>query len=180
MSPYDVAAATLLPSEALEGGIVDPPVLPGESAEGSAGAERLALRAGGLQLFCAHDAGREVLLPPPFSRLPHTPEWLLGVANVRGALVPVVDLAMVFGLERRDEQRAYVLISGSGDRTIGLVVDALPVLQRIEASRRLDSVPPHPALLTGHVTGAIEHTGTTWLDIDLDGLLQTLSERIAA
>lgn len=169
----------LRPTEALDGGIIAPPAEANESSMVAA-VERLAIRIGSLHLLCAPDTGREVLLPPPASRLPHTPEWLLGVANVRGALVPVVDLAMAFELERIDERRAYLLISGAGDNAIGLLVDGLPVLQRIDASRRLDGIPPHPEMLTGHVLGALDHAGATWLDVALGGLFRTLGERIAA
>lgn len=168
------------PSEALTGGIVEPPGETDPTADAGAGEERLAVRIGGLHLLCAPDAGREVLLPPPASRLPHTPAWLLGVANVRGALVPVVDLAIAFGLERAADRRAYLLISGQGDSTVGLLVDGLPVLQRIDASRRFQGIPPHPELLKGHVRGAIDHAGATWLDIELTGLFETLAAQIAA
>lgn len=176
----DFAGAMLRPTEALDGGIVAPPGPAGESAADAAAMERLAIRIGNLHLLCASDAGREVLPPPPASRLPHTPEWLLGVANVRGALVPVVDPAMAFGLDRIDARRAYLLISGAGDSTIGMLVDGLPVLMHLGAGRRLDGIPPHPELLAGHVLGAWEHAGATWLEVALDGFFQTLGERIAA
>ena len=91
-APAAGSGAPLRPTEALDGGIVAPPGQAGESAADFAARERLAVRIGNLHLLCAPDAGREVLTPPPASRLPHTPEWLLGVANVRGALVPRVRL----------------------------------------------------------------------------------------
>ena len=177
--PGAVADAMLRPTEALDGGIVALPGQADESAADSAARERLAIRIGNLRLLCAPDAGREVLTPPPVSRLPHTPEWLLGVANVRGALVPVVDLAMAFGLERIDARRAYLLISGAGDSTIGLLVDGLPVLQRFEAAERLSGVPPHPQMLTGHVYGAFESKSAIWIDVNIQGLLDTLGDLIA-
>ncbi len=174
------AGTALRPTEALEGGIVAPPAELDESAATGAAVERLAIRIGSLNLLCAPEAGREVLLPPPVSHLPHTPEWLLGIANVRGALVPVVDLAVAFGLEHTNERRAYLLISGTGDNAMGLLVDGLPVLQRIDLSRRLDSIPPHPEMLGGHVLGAADHAGVIWLEVALGGLFQTLAGRIAS
>lgn len=171
-------APGLRPTQALEGGIVDPPAEK-DVAQTEGTIERLAIRVGGLHLLCDPDAGREVLLPPTVSRLPHTPEWLLGIANVRGALVPVADLALAFGLERHSDHRAYLLISGSGENAMGLLVDGLPVLQHIDTRKRLDGIPPHPEMLKSHVRGAMLHAGSTWLDVELNGLFRTLGERIA-
>jgi len=167
----------LRPTEALDGGIVDPPAEK-KDAQADGTVERLAIRVGGLNILCDPDAGREVLLPPTVSRLPYTPEWLLGVANVRGALVPVVDLALAFGFECRSDRRAYLLISGGGANAMGLLVDGLPVLQRIDSGKRLEGIPPHPEILKGHVRGAMAHAGTTWLDVELNNLFQTFGERI--
>lgn len=165
------------PTEALDGGIIDPPVEM-DIAQTEGTVERLAVRVGGLNLLCDPDAGREVLLPPTVSRLPYTPEWLLGVANVRGALVPVVDLASAFGFEPRVDRRAYLLISGSGEGAMGLMVDGLPVLQHIDSGKRLDGIPPHPEFLKGHIRSAMVHAGSTWFDIELNGLFRTLGERV--
>lgn len=165
-------------AQALEGGIVDPPA-ERDAARSEDTVERLAIRVGGLHLLCDPDAGREVLLPPTVSRLPHTPEWLLGVANVRGALVPVVDLALAFALDRHSDHRAYLLISGSGENAMGLLVDGLPVLQHIQTGKRLDSIPPHPEMLKGHVRGAYRHAGAVWLDVNHEPLFETLARAIA-
>jgi len=178
--PVDFAGALLRPTEALDGGIVAPPEDAGRSATGTASVERMTIRIGNMHLLCAPDIGREVILPPPSSPLPHTPVWLLGVANVRGVLVPVVDLALAFGIEHMNDRRAYLLISGAGEDTIGLLVDGLPVLRRLESSERLNSMPPHPEMLTGHVYAAYEHGGAVWLDVDVRNVFKTLGEQIAA
>ncbi len=179
---YDArcAGALLRPTEALDGGIVDPTVEVDEAAASAATQERLAMRIGGLRLLCAPDVGREVLLPPAVSRLPNTPEWLLGVANVRGALVPVLDLATTFGVERDNAVRGYMLMAGSGDDAVGLLVDGLPILRWFEASEKLLGIPPHPEALQGHVIGAFERESAVWIDVDIRGLLGALSDRIGS
>lgn len=175
------AEAALRPSEALDGGFDQAAVeTPAADAAGAVlAAERLAVRVGNLHLLLAADAGREVILPLPASPLPHTPAWLLGIANVRGALVPVVDLAAALEVERNDLSRPYLLILGAGDDAIGLLVDGLPVLQRFESTGKLSGVPPHPSMLDGHVYGAFEHAGVVWLDIDIHGFLESVSELIS-
>ena len=174
------AGPLLRPTEALDGGIVNPPLEADEAAAGATTLERLAMHIGSLRLLCAPDVGREVLAPPPASRLPNMPEWLLGVANVRGALVPVLDLATAFGVERDNAVRGYMLIAGSGDDAVGLLVDGLPILRRFEISEKLLGIPPHPEALQSHVIGAFEREGAVWIDVDIRGLLGALGDRIGS
>ena len=57
-----------------------------------AGARRYGVLIGGLHLLLAGDGAVRVLEPPPVLRMPNTRAWFLGLANVRGSLVPVYDL----------------------------------------------------------------------------------------
>jgi chemotaxis signal transduction protein len=142
--------------------------------------ERLAFRVGPLGLLIPPDVGREVVLPPAVSRLPHLPAWFTGVANVRGLLLPVVDLAAAFAVERDQESRRYLLICGAGDDAIGLLVDGLPLPRNFEAAERMSGVPPHPEMLSGHVHGAYVRDGKVWLDTDAEGFIEALGEHVAA
>lgn len=69
-------------------------------------------------------AVREVTLPLRIDRLPQAPPAVLGVADYRGAIVPVVDLRARFGLPASDEPRKqkWVLLD-VGTRLVALVVD---------------------------------------------------------
>lgn len=69
-------------------------------------------------------AVREISLPLRIDRLPQAPPAVLGVADCRGAIVPVVDLRVRFGLPPSEEPRRqkWILLD-VGDRLIALVVD---------------------------------------------------------
>ncbi len=177
--PADAGSPSLLsPTAALDDGFLAPPA-DGDATDAAA-VERLAIRIGVLSLLLPADAGREVILPPPASSLPHTPAWLTGVANVRGTLVPVLDLAAAFEVERDERLRRYLLITGDATDPLGLLVDGLPVLRRFETGERLSGVPPHPPLLDGHLLGAYAQGATVWIDVDITGLLERIGERLAA
>lgn len=178
-TPADDPQPLLPPTVALDDGVIAPPAPADASADADA-VERLAVRVGPLHLLLPADAGREVILPPPASSLPHTPAWLVGVANVRGALVPVLDLAAAFEVERDERLRRYLLITGDTTDPLGLLVDGLPVLRRFESGERLSGVPPHPPLLDGHLLGAYAQGATVWIDVDITGLLDRIGERLAA
>jgi purine-binding chemotaxis protein CheW len=64
------------------------------------------------------------------TRLPHAPAYLLGVVNLRGAVVPILDLRRRFGLGEAIYGRTTVVIvvkvnSARGEVTAGMVVDAV-------------------------------------------------------
>jgi purine-binding chemotaxis protein CheW len=64
------------------------------------------------------------------TRIPHSPEHVLGVINLRGAVVPIVDLRMRFGVEQAPFGPTTVVIvvrvnGERGELTVGIVVDAV-------------------------------------------------------
>lgn len=75
----------------------------------------------------------------PVTPIPRAPLWVLGVIDLRGAIVPVVDLRRRFELPPAEFGPATVIIvlrvaSGSGERTIGLVVDEVSEVYDIDPS----------------------------------------------
>ena len=66
----------------------------------------------------------------PVTRIPNTPEYMQGVLNLRGTIVPIVDMRMRFSLEQVEYTPITVIIvlsvkSTNGERVIGLVVDSV-------------------------------------------------------
>ena len=58
--------------------------------------------------------------------LPHAPRFIRGVINLRGTVLPVVDLAMRLGLEETDpEDRNVIIVVDVASRVMGLRVDAV-------------------------------------------------------
>ncbi len=55
--------------------------------------------------------------------LPQAPSYLLGVINLRGAVVPILDFPLRLGLSLEDSARAVTVIVQTGERTFGLLVD---------------------------------------------------------
>jgi purine-binding chemotaxis protein CheW len=64
------------------------------------------------------------------TRIPHAPDYVLGVINLRGTVVPVLDLRRRFGIETIPFGPTTVVIvirvgGGRADKTVGIVVDAV-------------------------------------------------------
>lgn len=58
--------------------------------------------------------------------LPHAPDYVRGVINLRGSVLPVVDLARRLGIEAGEpNERSVIIVVDVGGRTVGLRVDAV-------------------------------------------------------
>lgn len=67
--------------------------------------------------------------------LPNQPEYLLGILNLRGLIVPIFDLRCRFGMGLTTATRAHVVIIVSVmDRTVGLLVDAVSDILTVQTS----------------------------------------------
>ena len=88
--------------------------------------ELIAFRIGS-QEFCVDiQAVREIRGWTPATPLPHSPGFVRGVINLRGAVLPVVDLAARLGLRSTEPTARHVIIvSRIGKQLVGLLVDAV-------------------------------------------------------
>lgn len=85
--------------------------------------------------------------------LPHAPSYILGVINLRGAVVPIVDLASRLGLAPlHPDERHVIIISVLGHQTVGFLVSAV---SDILAASPADVQPP-PNVGAADQSGFIE------------------------
>lgn len=58
--------------------------------------------------------------------LPDTPEYVKGVINLRGKVIPVIDVRLRFGIDERDyDERTCIIVVNLGGTTVGLIVDSV-------------------------------------------------------
>ncbi len=106
------------------------------SLANSANLEFVAFRVGS-QEFCIDIMGvREIRGWTQATPLPHAPSYVRGVINLRGAVLPIVDLAMRFGLGLTEPTaRSVIIVVQVQQQVIGLLVDAVSdILTVSEAS----------------------------------------------
>lgn len=92
---------------------------------------------------------REVLRPVPLTRVPHAPAALLGLANLRGAVLPILSLARLLGGAEAPPGPAARIVVVEGAATVGLLVERVARLGPAGEARALDL----PALLDGAFAG---------------------------
>jgi purine-binding chemotaxis protein CheW len=113
----------------------------------------LTVRAAGARMSLPAQAVAEVIKRPRLTRMPHAPPGLLGVAHLRGVVLPVVSLGQMLGLDGEDGDRVVVL---RRDPPVGLVVDGVEALGFADGEK--DDGDTRLRLSRAD--------GTPWLDLD--------------
>lgn len=110
---------------------------------------------------------REVLEPPVLTRVPGARPWLLGVANVRGDLLPVVDLGRFLGREASlRTQASRVIVLNADDVAAGFLVDGVSGFRSFApADQRHDLI--DDADPADGVLGAFVRDGAVWRVLSL-------------
>ncbi|MEO0136823.1 MAG: chemotaxis protein CheW [candidate division WOR-3 bacterium] len=75
---------------------------------------------------------REVTELPPFVPVPHAPNFILGLANIRGEIVPIISLRQRLGITG-EEQSNMILVIEEEERIAGLRVDGLWGTKKIDS-----------------------------------------------
>ena len=140
--------------------------------EAAAGGELIAFRLGA-QEFCLDIMSvRDIRGWTPTTPLPHAPACMKGVINLRGAVLPVVDLAARLGFAAAEPSARHVIIVAQvGSQTIGLLVDAVSDILTVEQG----SIQPTPGvaseLARSFMKGVIAMEGRMLSLIELDAVL---------
>lgn len=78
---------------------------------------------------------REVLRSPEISPVPGSPPYVLGIINLRGHVVAIIDTRRRFGLASRDvDDASRILILEAGDHVVGFLVDSVAEVAEIRSS----------------------------------------------
>jgi len=91
-------------------------------------------------------AVREINRMMEITRVPHAPDFVEGVVNLRGQVIPVVDLRKRFNLEavERDKNSRIVVVELS-EKVVGFLVDSVSEVLRVDKS----IMEPPPAIVAG-------------------------------
>lgn len=106
----------------------------------------------------------EMLPVPDSTTLPGVQSWVLGLANVRGRLLPLFDLEGFFGGELSvNKKRHRVLVIEIGDLFAGLIVNEVFGMQAITEDTQMLDVPEQVGYLKPYSEGAFDKEDETWV-----------------
>lgn len=113
------------------------------------------------------------------TKIPNTPEYIRGVINLRGTIVPILDMRLRFDLKRLDYGPTTVVIvlkverSGGPVRTIGIVVDAVSDVHNVPVNQIKASPDFGTTVDTEFVKGLATVGEKMVIVLDIDYMLNT-------
>lgn len=135
--------------------------------------ELIAFRIGD-QEFCVNIMSvREIRGWTPATALPHAPGYVLGVINLRGAVLPIIDLSSRLGMKPADPTARHVIIVAQvHHKVVGLLVDAVSDILSVTS----ENIQPTPEVSSeldkSFARGVLAIEGRMICLIELDALFR--------
>jgi twitching motility protein PilI len=137
--------------------------------------EGLAFRLRNQWFLAAAGEVHEVLRLPASTRIPNAKPWLTGLANVRGTIVPVVDLALFLGLPKllvQSPTAKLMIVHCSGD-AVGFCVDATGGHRRYSVAEQEHEALEQLPQCAGYAVGAFQRDGQVAVVLSFAALMQS-------
>ncbi|MFZ5758368.1 MAG: chemotaxis protein CheW [Thermodesulfobacteriota bacterium] len=129
---------------------------------------------------------REIIGMMEITAVPHTPRYIKGVINLRGSVIPVLDLRLKFNMESREynERTCIIVVEVQGESgviMVGMIVDSVSEVLNIAESE----IEPPPAFGGGEMDmenflGMAKIKGKVKILIDVDEVVGEAGARLAA
>ena len=114
---------------------------------------------------------KEIAKAGRFTYVPNTSHFVLGVYNLRGDIIPIIDLRLFFNIpvpERSENKIENMIIISIEDQTFGVVVDAIDKVVGIQKS---SIQPPHPLfgdINIKYIYGVVENSDRLYILLDIE------------
>lgn len=137
----------------------------------------VAFRMGGETFLVAREETREVLgYPAAVTRIPGAKSWVKGLANVRGQLLPMLDLRQFLGSAPTASGRnTRVVVVNHRDIPAGLMVDEVLGFRRFAETEFSPDPPPTVIRCDSYLAGAFRRGGEVWPVLSLKSLVESQS-----
>lgn len=107
--------------------------------------------------------GSEIVNKISICGIPETPPWFSGVVNIRGNIVPIFDLKMIFNSNEKTNSQK-ILIIGKESKAAGIMIDELPhALPELDITKDLSSV---PSILSECIHNVYMKDENIWLELN--------------
>ena len=121
---------------------------------------------------------KEIIGMMPITTVPQTPEFVKGVINLRGKVIPVMDLRLRFGMEAIDyTERTCIIVveieGSAGTVQIGIVVDSVSEVLNIKVEDIEETPTFGTKLNTEYILGMAKMEGGVKILLDIDRVLST-------
>lgn len=120
----------------------------------------------------------EVVKKPIIYPIPNTPSWIQGLINLRGILVPVLNIKKHIEQDNDDKKSDTLLVIDRGERAVATFIDDLPNSINIDDEDFIKTTVPDNTseILKKYTTGVFSLKQEIWLDIDYDTFIKHMTK----
>ena len=168
--------STMLPSEALSRHFVLPDAPQDSPVPAFAESRDITTHGvlvGNIGLLLPRHEVSELVTGLTVCRLPNTSAWFDGVTSVRGNMIPLFDLHVLFDIAYQGIKRRTIIV-GEGETAVSFWVDDMPRMISLTSEDGMTSVPPIPPLIRDHSRKYYLKDGQIWVDWDVQSFFTTL------
>ncbi|MBC7085950.1 MAG: chemotaxis protein CheW [Methanomethylovorans sp.] len=91
---------------------------------------------------------QEIIRIPEITRIPHSPDYVKGVINLRGKIITVINLDTRFGMtQNKHDDNSRIIVAEVDENVVGFVVDSVSEVLRLSAS----TVEPVPEIISSKI-----------------------------
>ena len=128
-------------------------------------------RLGNVNLLSKLEEVDEILISPEMTRVPSALSWVKGIANIRGMLLPIMDLKdFIDGEAIKSGRKTRIILIKKGELVSGLMVDEVFGMRHFFEEERTNNVPEVSDNLKKYLQGAFRKGDTHWGIFDMDNL----------
>ncbi|MFV2060471.1 MAG: chemotaxis protein CheW [Gammaproteobacteria bacterium] len=111
----------------------------------------------------------EILSIPEYTRIPGAQPWVKGLANVRGTLIPILDMRVLLNAGQvKQEKRTRMLIIKDGDAVAGFMVDEVYGMRHFFATDKQDDMPSAEEFVKPYILGSYKQEDDVWGLFDMN------------
>ncbi|MCH7880171.1 MAG: chemotaxis protein CheW [Proteobacteria bacterium] len=128
----------------------------------------------GIPLLAKMEEVSEILPPPQTIRVPGVKAWVRGLANIRGSLMPVLDMKdYLFGVATKINKNSRVLVINKSGLVAALLVEEVFGLRRFKQEELKDEVDPDTGSVKDYLAGTFVDQVRRWNVFSVDKLVKT-------
>ena len=130
---------------------------------------------GGMRFLVPEGAVSELLHGARIYHLPNAPQWVCGLINMHGNVIPVIDLVSLTGDVISHLSKSNILAIRKHDTAVGVLIDGFPEAVAENEIVTVSEVSGFPAELNNYLYDGVTSNGVIWCELDIFGLLKKLA-----
>ncbi len=133
----------------------------------------IGFKVAGMNLLSKMGEVTEILDLPPYTRVPGVKPWVIGIANVRGSLLPLMDLTgFITGEAMRNRKSGRVMVISQNGVTSGLLVEEVQGMRHFSLNDQAYELPEISNRMKPYIKQAFKKDNTFWPVFSMSSLVE--------